>query len=151
MIRVACPDADYLYEMTKISKDYWTWNKENFENYGMKFDDASAVDLLMHRLSTLRFIDYREHKNHEYENLFETMNKENFLKWANTDSFYDVKQAGIHINSWTFEKISELMNEIGFETVIHSRYLGSIRPEMRDPVYFDKTDPQESLYVEAIK
>lgn len=56
---------------------------------------------------------------------------------------------GGHVNWFTFEKLNGLLLQAGFTDITKSGYLQSACPTLRDGRYFDKTDPEMSLFVEA--
>ncbi|MCV6595361.1 MAG: methyltransferase domain-containing protein [Silicimonas sp.] len=61
------------------------------------------------------------------------------------------KAVGGHVNWFHFEKVKTLLEEAGFKTIRRSGYLQSRLPILRDSAYFDRTDCEMSLYVEAEK
>lgn len=58
---------------------------------------------------------------------------------------------GAHVNWFNWLKVSSFLREVGFTEVTRSGYLQSSVPVLRDSRYFDQTDPEMSLYVEARK
>jgi hypothetical protein len=64
---------------------------------------------------------------------------------------YATKRPNQHINYWTYEKFEHMLSAAGFRLILRSSYGQSIIPFMRNKVFFDKTRPNESLWVEAIK
>ena len=61
------------------------------------------------------------------------------------------KMVGSHINWWTYEKIAEFLADAGFADIKRSTCGGSEYPPMRDTIYFDSTDIESSVWVEARK
>lgn len=72
---------------------------------------------------------------------------EEFLKRADMKK----KKPNLHINWYTGEKLSEMLRDAGFDEAVRTSYGQSLSPLMRNKVYFDRTRPTESLYVDAIK
>ncbi|MDX8350883.1 class I SAM-dependent methyltransferase [Cognatiyoonia sp. IB215182] len=56
---------------------------------------------------------------------------------------------GGHVNWFDAAKLTDMLERAGFADVCVSGYLQSSVPILRDPRYFDRTDPEMSLYVEA--
>jgi SAM-dependent methyltransferase len=56
---------------------------------------------------------------------------------------------GGHVTWFSFEKLKTILQEVGFSDIRRSGYLQSKCPVLRDGRYFDKTDPEMSLFVEA--
>ncbi|WP_413710925.1 class I SAM-dependent methyltransferase [Rhizobium sp. Rhizsp82] len=56
---------------------------------------------------------------------------------------------GAHVSWYTPQKLMSLLTKAGFTQVTVSRHLQSQEPILRDPVYFDRTDPEMSMFVEA--
>jgi hypothetical protein len=57
---------------------------------------------------------------------------------------------GDHIQWFSHEKLGRMLVTAGF-TIIHSKYGGSVLPEMQNRILFDTTTPQQALYIDAIK
>lgn len=60
------------------------------------------------------------------------------------------KTVGGHVNWFTADKLEKMMRDVGFSAVYRSGYLQSRCVELRDDRYFDRTDPEMSLYMEAV-
>lgn len=58
---------------------------------------------------------------------------------------------GRHISCWSYRKLDALLRKSGFKDVFQSSFLQSTSPLMRHRHFFDKTDPHNSFYIEAIK
>lgn len=152
VLRITCPDAEFLYHISKFGKSYWEWRKEWFEEKGVDFNTVRPVDCLVSEIATpklakLGWMNYTEN----YENEFLTMDMENFLEFICKDIPYDVNHVESHINYWTFRKVEDYLKKAGFKYVIRSKYGASSYYEMQDKSAFDITHPELSLYVEAIK
>lgn len=59
------------------------------------------------------------------------------------------ERVGGHVNWFNVEKLTSMLKRAGFSHVRPSRYLQSEAPPMRDGKFFDRTDPELSLYAEA--
>lgn len=65
-------------------------------------------------------------------------------------SFAD-KKPGQHINWYTGAKMSSMLRTAGFAHAVRTSYGQSVSPLMRNKAYFDRTRPNESIYMDAIK
>lgn len=157
VFRIACPDAEFLWEVSRFDNDYWYWRE-----YWMKSPQfvkkpltASQVDQLVHEVATAKFPEYVnsiENNREEYTEKFRTMGMNEFFEYITSGLEYrtDFLQ-GDHINFWTFGKVKAFLENAGFTTIIRSKYLGSVCRAMCNPARFDTTEPQMSLYAEAVK
>lgn len=151
MLRIVCPDADFLYEVTKVGKKYWGWLKPWFEDRGLKWDNIMPVDCLVQEIATARLKGYGNLQNKDYSNEFLRMERNEFFDYITEGLSFDIAHIGDHINYWTFEKVRDMLSRVGFKNIIRSKYAGSVMPNMRNIIYFDKTHPEMSLFIEAIK
>jgi predicted SAM-dependent methyltransferase len=55
------------------------------------------------------------------------------------------------INWWTYEKLRQALRSAGLSQVVTSVPGGSVAAVMRNTSYFDKTSPELSLFVDAVK
>lgn len=148
VLRITCPDASFLYDVTQENPEYWWWRKEFFGDTA----DIKPVDYLLSEIGTgnVTGIGYIQYHN-DYHEKFETLSKDEFLSYATEGLNYDIQHVASHINNWTYEKLSEYLKKAGFKVIIRSKYMGSCYPEMQDQRYFDLTERRMSLYVEAVK
>jgi hypothetical protein len=61
------------------------------------------------------------------------------------------KNPSQHINYWTEEKLRRMLTEAGFRLVLRSSYGQCVLPLMRNKAHFDRTRPNESIWVDAIR
>jgi len=149
VLRIVCPDASFLYDVTKVNPKYWWWRHTFFTGIN---DNPDPVDYFMSEVGTENVINVGHVQAHnDYKEKFLNMPKDEFIRYIVDGLKYDVKYVSSHINYWTYEKIKTYLIKAGFETVIQSKYLGSCYPEMQDQRYFDLTERRMSLYVEAVK
>jgi hypothetical protein len=103
------------------------------------------LDYLVERIIGTKAIYY------DYTDQFNSMSMYEFLDFLISDAKYNERRPGEHINYFTYEKISKMLKQAGYDFVIRSKYTRSCVAEMRDHHTFDYTWLRESLYVEAIK
>lgn len=151
VLRIVCPDAEYLYQVTKLGKDYWNCRRHSFEEMGLSFESQRAVDCLVAEVAAPKLLGYGDMQGEDYEDAFHHLSMYDFFDYLTGDIEFDVKRVGEHINYWTFQKLEEYLKRSGFRSVIRSTYSGSSRYVMQNRRYFDRRSPVLALYVEAIK
>lgn len=60
------------------------------------------------------------------------------------------RDLGWHITCWDWPRLERALQSAGLKDVTRSAYLQSRHAEFRNPLYFDRTDPHQTLYSEAI-
>lgn len=155
VLRIACPDAKFLYQVSQFENDYWSWRNRTIsskKNYDIDWSDLSQLDFLIRELATPRFrynrnkIPGLELKPTDIENL----NYQELIKFlSNTLTFRD-QSPGDHINFWDIDRVSALGAACGFSHVIESKQFGSVSAEMSN-LKFDRSAPNMSLYVDLVK
>ncbi len=154
VFRITCPDAEYLWTVTKQGKDYWVWRKQWCKQMEVDYSMLRPVDLLVREVATPRMRGYGylfDEKSPDYQENFENMEMNEFLNYITYGLEFNPNRVGDHINYWHFEKLSKSLKKAGFRSVIRSIYNGSISPFMKSRSFFDKTNPCMSMYIEAIK
>lgn len=151
VIRIACPDAEYLYNMAKTNSDYWHWREYWWKNFTAN-NNPRPVDHLVSLIATPKLLGYKYGINQaDYLNEFEKLEMNDFFKYINSDLLYRVDCSGDHINWFTYEKLKLMLEKSGFKVVVRSKHLSSFSKEFLISYKFDTTEPNMSLYVEAIK
>ncbi|MDA9932379.1 methyltransferase domain-containing protein [Gammaproteobacteria bacterium] len=157
LIRIAVPDADLGYRALLYQNNkYFNWNKrtrigieESEIDYfidlicsakSIFYSDSffSLEEKLNCRLKVKNMIDDKKSK----EEIF------NFLIDSSSDLRFDF--AG-HINWFNYKKLHSILEDSSFMDIWKSSRNASISSEMQNRKYFDRTHPQFSLYVEAVK
>lgn len=151
VLRIVCPDAEHLYQMTKLGKDYWNCRRESFEKMGLSFEAQRAVNCLVGDIAGPKLLGYGDMQGEDYEDAFHRLSMYDFLDYLTSDIEFDARRVGDHINYWTFQKLEEYLKKSGFRSVIRSTYLGSSRYVMQNRRYFDRTGNGICLYVEVVK
>ena len=154
IMRIACPDAEFLYQVSKFNNDYWNWRNEwfNSECFYTKKTPPRTVDFLVREIATPKLLNYVHSINKEdYNEAFETMDMYDFFELLTKDLVFRVDAVGDHINYWTFDKAKKMLQTAGFKSIIRSKWNGSASAEMKHKLKFDVFYPNMSLYVESIK
>ena len=153
-LRIACPDAEFLYQMSLFPSDYWLWRTDWFTNefFYAKEKSPRLVDYLVREIATPKLLNYKNAITQtDYFEAFETMQMEDFFEFMKEGLVFRNNFVGDHINYWTFAKIKSKLEQSGFKHIIRSKWNGSCKKEMLYKHKFDTTYPLMSLYVEAIK
>ena len=154
IMRIACPDAEFLYKISRHKTDYWAWRNKwfNTEKYYITGNIPRNVDYLVREIATPKLLFYKYSINQtDYIQYFQSLDMFDFFEYLTGDLKYRSEYPGDHINWWTFAKVENMLNAAGFDFVLHSKWSASCSMEMKDMSYFDKTCPRMSLYIEAIK
>jgi len=153
VFRIACPDAEYLYQISQRETDFWAWRNSWFESPFYELDtQPRQVDYLVREIATPKLLGYKNAINSEdFTEHFSTMNMDDFLDYLVSGLYFRKEYTGDHINYFTYSKIKAMLKLAGFEVIIRSKHLSSASREMGKAHKFDLTHPEMSLYVEAIK
>ena len=154
VFRIACPDAEFLYNVSKFDNEYWYWSREWFASpkfYTKNPDDVTQVEHLVRETATPCIDGYVHAIPKEFHEQFSSMGMEEFLRYVTSGLEYRKDVPGDHINYWTFDKVKTALESAGFPVVIRSKYAGSMCKAMCILGKFDITHPEMSLYVEAVK
>lgn len=152
VLRISCPDADFLFQVSQFKNTYWNWRKDWFKNRGLKWGKITPKDCLIRELATpkLSLYDKRIMEQTIDQKIIDQWKYESLMKNLKKGLHFRFSAPGDHINSWDFKTLKNLGKEIGFSRIIRSKYRGSVSSIMQSP-YFDQTRPGMSLYVEFIK
>lgn len=152
-LRIGCPDAKFLYEVSSFQNDYWEWRKPWFaKNRDDGEAQASQFDALISMLATQRFQHHHAKSSDKTvtENDVADMNYLQLCEHLRNDIVFRADHPGDHINNWDFERLQALGLEAGFRHIIESKPKGSVSADMQGPA-FDKNHNHMSLYVDMVK
>ncbi len=151
--RFCCPDAEFLYQVSKTNSDYWEWRNEWFSSeFYTKDEQPRVIDFFVREVATPKLLGYKNGINEkDYISEFNSMPMNDFLEYLTQDLSFRNTCVGDHINYWTFDKAAKMLTQSGFNIVIRSKHNSSVCREMQDPQHFDLVYPNMSLYVEVIK
>lgn len=155
VLRIATPDAKFLYYVSQFENDYWTWRHGSMWNdkfYTTNWDIIEQYDFFVRETSSprSRFYKYKiDNKVFDIQDI-KHLSFEEYRELATKDLEYREDRSSDHINIWDFERLNELGTSIGFSKVFESKHKGSVSKVMQNNE-IDRTAPQMSLYVEMIK
>ncbi|MEC8741596.1 MAG: methyltransferase domain-containing protein [Candidatus Thermoplasmatota archaeon] len=153
VLRIACPDARFLYEVSSFENDYWKWRRDQFEHderYEVQ-GDITQSDFLTRELASVKMRHYR-HAGDAVMPAFDVKEEDyaSLLEAYRSGQSFNPEQPGEHINAWDMKRLHAIGVAAGFDHVIESKHRGSVSAAMQGPD-MDQTQPQMSLYVEMIK
>ena len=152
VLRIACPDAKFLYNVTKFPNTYWAWRKGYFTGRGFDEEEITQFDFFIRELSTPK-LKYNKDRLKgfilESSSIFD-MDYNSIVNFLKKDLHFRFKHPGDHINCWDFKQLEILGKKVGFEYVVESKYRGSVSKTMQTPA-FDQTCPWMSLYIDMVK
>lgn len=152
VLRVSCPDAAFLHQVSTFQNSYWTWRWHLMELNGINPQELRQVDFLMREVCTTKFQESlfgdRPLANVAISETTDQKSLEADLNRMTKGLSWRCDQIGHHINWWSFEKIVRF-SDGAFRRVVRSRYRGSVSRYMRARG-FDLTYPEMSLYVDLV-
>lgn len=154
VLRIACPDAEHLWQVSQFKNDYWNFMKYWFDNpansTAIDFAQVTKEDQLISALATEKCRHY-VHKKYDFDpqSIIGCDYAETMARLKN-DLNYNVETPNNHINQWDFARLKALGDKAGFSYVIRSKYQGCVSSVMQGEA-FDKTWPRLSLYVDFVK
>lgn len=155
VLRVACPDAKFLFEVSQFENSFWTWRHPTVSGKEYNVSNLSEIhrfDFLIRELSTSKCKIY----NNAVESTVlsskdcEGLPYSELIELARESVVFRDAFPGDHINIWDFERLELLGKEVGFAHVIESKQHGSVSASMQG-CKFDKKAPQMSLYVDLVR
>jgi len=157
VLRFACPDAEFLYEVSAFPNDYWLWRLNWYKNSkrsrkGTAYSNPQPMDFFIREISTRRSKFYvnsvseMEREGTDLEGLTYTAVREELTR----DLTFEVEHPNEHINAWDFSRLQKIGEAAGFSSVIRSKAGASVSKAMQGPD-MDTTFPLMSLYVDMVK
>jgi predicted SAM-dependent methyltransferase len=107
VLRFACPDAEFLYHVSKLNKTktYWRWRHGLFRSVEINPDELRAVDYLVREIASANVLRHGHlQKYNDYEQEFNMMSMTDFFDFITSGLDFDVEHVGAHINWWTYQK-----------------------------------------------
>lgn len=153
VLRVVCPDAWYLYQVSSFDNDFWSWRRHQFEHDPRYLVEGQATpsDFLTRELASVKMRHY-VHAGETTMPAFDVSERDYdaLLMEFKSGLEFNPDLPGEHINGWDFKRLQPIGRDAGFEHVLESKHRGSVSAAMQGPD-MDRTQPQMSLYVEMVK
>lgn len=156
VLRIACPDGKFLFNVSTFSNDYWNWRKKGSFSKKKRFltdwNKIEQLDYLIREFSTpfCRFYNNKINNDLPDNTELKKLNYKEFINILRNKLTFRHEHPGDHINVFDYEILYNFAKNSGFKHVIESKKQGSVSIDMQG-LEFDKTEPQMSLYVEMIK
>lgn len=153
-LRIACPDAEFLWEVSSFPNGYWKWRDKWFADPATSSDTTARPrrsDYFVREVATPRCALYRNRRlATPYDDSIFDGDFDSAVQSLGDGLEFSADLPGDHINVWTFAKIKDFATSAGFNRIVRSKAGGSVSPLMQHPD-FDRTIPQMSLYVDLVK
>jgi SAM-dependent methyltransferase len=153
VLRISCPDASFLFQVSSFPNSYWTWRWPLIAGIGVDPTQLEQADFLTREVATSRFHEsLAEHEIPHRQPILQTTDEatiEAELNRMTRGLQWNRRQIGQHINWWSYDKVVRFAGE-SFRHVVRTPYRGSVSQFMRTRD-FDKTHPQMSLYVDCVR
>ncbi|MBT4352358.1 hypothetical protein HOD20_07530 [archaeon] len=148
-IRISTPDIDLAY---------WAYKNKDmsfFKKNGKLYLNKSLEQLFLYSFASQLSTIYNK-KGINDDKIKKIFSNKNYIDSLNKliekcDIQIQRKNPGHHINWWNEEKLIKMLKEAGFSETYRSGYGQSRCPALRDTNYFDVSNTNLSLYIEAIK
>lgn len=165
-IRIVTPDTDKAYAAWRRNdRSYFFWiNWEMFnKDYELQcintpLKQASLAQIFLEDFaaaaSQIALVGAEKRiSDQELEKLFSELPYEEVLNYCTSLCTVERqrKYPGSHMNWFNENKLTRMLREAGFKTIYKSAYMQSHVPVLRNVNFFDKTLPQVSIYMEAVK
>ncbi len=150
VFRIACPNVDLFYYSIDMNVDPNRWRGSWFRAKGLP--RPSKMNLLIREIATgFAVKSFEQDVLTDLNAKYKEMSKHEFLDYICDKVSFSYDTPGNHINWYDYHKLENMLMDAGFRIVIPSSFGASISEEMRVMPHFDLTEPQMSLYVEAVK
>lgn len=149
-LRVAVPDAQFLFNVSRINSEYWSWNSVWSVAGSPREKRLHPFDYLVQELVTSRFRLVPDSHAPLKPSDFENLSYEEAMKLLGKERQYFPDRPNFHVSTWDFSSLERLARSSGFSAVFESKVRGSVSARMQ-AVGFDTTHPEMTLYVDCVK
>lgn len=153
-LRIACPDAEFLWEVSSFPNDYWRWRDYWFADPTRSANPSARprrCDYFVREVATPNCALYRHRRNElTYDDTMFDGDFDTAITTIVKDLEFTAEFPQDHINPWTFDKLKDIAKCAGFTKIVRSKPGGSVS-EVMQHADFDRTRPNMSLYVDLVK
>lgn len=140
VLRIVCPDAEYLYYQLIHYPKFFSWHKYFRNSNSNAF--KCFVELIAEPKCELENFGLKKKiTDYQYSNLIEELI---------SDLLFDQKNPGNHINYWDYNKVLKFGREAKFTKILKSRFQSSVQEAFRGRD-MDLAQPIIALHVDLIK
>jgi hypothetical protein len=166
LIRIVVPDVDLLFRAYRLGdrffdpmvRMYDTADRARRVCLDRPASELSCQQRFLWRIATSVSIHHtggarKRMTDQEVDEAFRSLPYEQALDLITSKCDLDVQRRypGNHINWWSYAKVAAFLATAGFARIHRCAYGQSVSPLLRNTRLFDKTHPEMSLYVEAVK
>lgn len=166
IFRVVVPDARLAYEAWRRGDRHfyhWVYNPEmmyKIKEYGLKIPLAEAslnqifLEEFAAQSSTIAELGSGKRiTDEELEHLFNTRPFEQAMDYCISFCSREIQkiQPFRHMNWFDEKKLDRMLEQAGFSSRYRSGFAQSRAPVLRNTMFFDKTLPEHSIYMEAVR
>lgn len=165
IFRLTTPDVDLYYKAFRNNdNDFYWWidlysTKEVCNKAGIyPFNQFSLAQIFLFSFAThtsqiVKDTTVQKINDNDIDKIFTDLKYHDALNYFISKCTIEAQRKfpGYHMNWWNWTKAEKMLKNTGFKEVYKSGFGQSVAPIMRNTVLFDKQDPKDSLYVEAIK
>ena len=153
VFRVTCPDMALQYSAYRrndaalwgTTSPWRTQPKDLEQRFLEHFATALSETHSQLGVTTVSSSELRSvFEEHDMESFFDTL-------LGRLPADINARMPEGHCNWFSPEKLNTMLKTSRFPEILHSHYLQSIEPRLRDPRLFDGTCPDISLYIESVK
>ena len=153
-LRISCPDAEFLWEVSSFPNGYWKWRDQWFSDPTYNTDPSARPrrsDYFVREVATPNCALYRYRRNELiYDDTIFDGDFDTAMHTVGGDLEFMAEFPGEHINAWTFAKLNDFAGSAGFTKIVRSKPGGSVSAMMQHED-FDRTCPNMSLYADLVK
>lgn len=149
-LRIAVPDARFLFNVSRMNSDFWSWNSVWSVPGTPREKRLHPLDYLVQELVTSRFRFVTESLAPLNPSDFENLSYDEAIELLGIEARFLPDKPNYHVSAWDFHSLEQLAKASGFSTVLESKVRGSVSSRMQ-AVGFDTTHPEMTLYVDCVK
>jgi SAM-dependent methyltransferase len=150
VLRICCPDAEFLWNVSSFQNDYWWWRHGWFEKRNVGAAEVKQLDYLVREVSTGKLRFFSDASRSVQPEQLPAGDYEQAMRMIVSGNKFDLAQIAYHINYWDFDKLARMASRYKWTKIVRSKYQGSVSQFMTGPE-FDRTHPQMSLYVDFVR
>ena len=124
VLRIVCPDSEFLYSVLSFKNDWLNWNKTQDHTISNSNWEFFVEEMANHKLNL---------ENYGLKYPIETYDYKDLLKELRTNPIFDISNVGKHINNWDFNRLASFGHKFNFSKIINSKSGGCISFEMQGP------------------
>jgi SAM-dependent methyltransferase len=149
-LRIAVPDARFLFNVSRIDSEYWSWNSTWSVPGTSRGKRLHPLDYLIQELVTSRFRLVPESHAPLKPSDIENLSYDEAIELLRSEARLFPDKPNYHVSTWDYFSLERLAKASGFSTILESKVRGSVSSRMQ-AVGFDTTHPEMTLYIDCVK